>query len=137
MCGFTVDSPCPVLTRRVSCRSFVGGCQEGKLLSPELHHRLQRGQRRFFIQFLMVYSRFCSAPFASQYSLKPVFPCVPRLSVAVYVVRHRCSTYLGLARPQLKKVVKVKLVCLKRLQSNGNLRKSLLVNLKSGLTCNL
>lgn len=35
----------------------------------------------------MVYRRFCSFSFALRHSLKPVFPCVPRLSVAVYVVR--------------------------------------------------
>ena len=35
----------------------------------------------------MVYRRFCSFSFALRHSLKPVFPCAPRLSVAVYVVR--------------------------------------------------
>ena len=52
-----------------------------------MHLCLQRGQQRFFRQFLMVCRRFCSVPFAFRRSLKPVFPCVPRLSVAVYVVR--------------------------------------------------
>ena len=35
----------------------------------------------------MVYRRFCSILFTLRHSLKPVFPCVPHLSVAVYVVR--------------------------------------------------
>ncbi|MDE6456476.1 MAG: hypothetical protein K2L38_11370, partial [Dysosmobacter sp.] len=52
----------------------------------------QRGQQRFFRQFLMVYSRFCSVPFAFRHPLKPVFPCAPRLSVAVYVVRMIVAT---------------------------------------------
>ncbi len=95
----------------------------GRIFGAELHLCLQRGQQTFFRQFLMVYSRFCSVPFAFQHSLKTVFPCTPHLSVAVNVVRHRCSTYSGLAWPQSKKVVKVKLVCLKRLQSKGNLRR--------------
>ena len=89
----------------------------------QLHHCLQRGQQRFFRQFLMVYNRFCSVPFAFRHSLKPVFPCAPRLSVAVYVVRHCCNTYSGLTRPQSKKAVKVKLVCIKHIQSNRTLRR--------------
>ena len=46
-----------------------------------------RGPQRVFRQILIVYRRFCSVSFAFQYSLKPVFPRVPRLSVANYVVR--------------------------------------------------
>ena len=53
----------------------------------ELHQRIQRGPQRFFGQIMMVYSRFCSVSFALWHSLKTVFPCVPHLSVAVYVVR--------------------------------------------------
>ena len=52
----------------------------------------QRGQQTFFGQFLMVYSHFCSVQFAFRHSLKPVFPRVPRLSVAVYVVRMIIAT---------------------------------------------
>ena len=47
----------------------------------------QRGQQTFFRQFWAAYSRFCSTLFAFWHSLKPVFPCTPCLSVAVYVVR--------------------------------------------------
>ena len=85
----------------------------------------QRGQQTFFRQFWAVYSRFCSTLFAFWNSLKPVFPCTPCLSVAVYVVRNRCSTCTlrsGPARSQSKKVVKVKSVCPKHLQYNKNLR---------------
>ena len=35
----------------------------------------------------MVYRRFCSFSFTLRHSLEPVFPHVPRLSVAGYVVR--------------------------------------------------
>ena len=35
----------------------------------------------------MVCRRFCSILFTLRHSLKPVFPCVPHLSVAVYVVK--------------------------------------------------
>ena len=35
----------------------------------------------------MVYGRFRSFSFTLRHSLKPVFPCVPHLSVAEYVVR--------------------------------------------------
>ena len=90
-----------------------------------LHQCLQRGQQTFFRQFWAVYSRFCSTLFAFWNSLKPVFPCIPCLSVAVYVVRNRCSTCTlrsGPARSQSKKVVKVKSVCPKHLQYNKNLR---------------
>ena len=52
----------------------------------------QRGLQTFFGQFLMVYSHFCSVQFAFRHSLKPVFPRVPRLSVAVYVVRMIIAT---------------------------------------------
>ena len=46
----------------------------------------------FFTYFPLVYSRFCSFLFAFRHSLKTAFPCVPRLSVAVYVVRNPCGT---------------------------------------------
>ena len=91
-----------------------------------LHLCYQRGQQTFFRQFLMVYSRFRSVLFAFRHSLKPVFPHVPRLSVAVYVVRNRCSTCTLRSEPALsqsKKVVKVKSVCPKRPRSNRNLRR--------------
>ena len=52
----------------------------------EMHHRLQRGLRRFFRHFVVVYSSFRSGPFAFRYSLKPVIPHTPRLAVAGYVV---------------------------------------------------
>ena len=91
--------------------------------AQKLHRYKQRGQQTFFGQFLMVYIRFCSASFDFRHSLRPVFPRVPRLSVADYVVRHRYSTYSGLAQPQSKKTVNVKSVCLNRLQSNINLRR--------------
>ena len=90
-----------------------------------LRNYKQRGQQTFFRQFLMVYSRFYSVPFAFRHSLKPVFPRAPRLSVAVYVVRNHCGIWtLGSepAQSQSKKVVKVKSVCFRRLQSNGNRR---------------
>lgn len=65
---------------------------------PKMHRCRQRGQQTFFRQFLRVNRRLCSAFFAFRRSLNPVFPRAPRLSVAVYWVRHRCSTYSGLAR---------------------------------------
>ena len=52
-----------------------------------LRRCIQRGPQRFFKQFLMVYSRFCSVSFTLRHSLKTVFPRVPCLSVAVYVVK--------------------------------------------------
>ena len=48
---------------------------------------IQRGLQRFFRQILIVYSRFYSFSFTLRHSLKTVFPRVPHLSVAVYVVR--------------------------------------------------
>ena len=89
-----------------------------------VHQRLQRGQQTFFRQFLMVYSRFRSTSFAFRHSLKPVLPRVPRLSVAVYVVRNHCGTYTLRSEPersQFKKMVKVKPVCPKHPQSDRNL----------------
>ena len=53
----------------------------------ELHQCIQRGLPRFFGEILTVYSRFCSVSFTLRHSLKTVFPRVPHLSVAVYVVR--------------------------------------------------
>ena len=47
----------------------------------------QRGLQRFFGQILTIYSRFCSILFTLRHSLKTVFPRVPRLSVAGYVVK--------------------------------------------------
>lgn len=47
----------------------------------------QRGQQTFIWIILMVYSRFSSVRFAFQHSLTTMFPRVPHLSVAVYVVR--------------------------------------------------
>ena len=41
----------------------------------------------FFTYFLLVYSCFCSISFAFRHSLKTVFPYIPRLSVADYVVK--------------------------------------------------
>ena len=48
---------------------------------------IQRGLQRFFGQILIVYRRFRSILFTLRHSLKPVFPRVPRLSVANYVVK--------------------------------------------------
>ena len=110
---------------RKSWRRTISGLRRNPDLcgDKKLPRHIQRGQQRFFRQYLLVYSRFCSVPFVLWYSLKPVFPRVPRLSVAVYVVRHLCNTYSGLAQPQSKKTVNVKSVCLNRLQSNINLRR--------------
>ena len=59
----------------------------------------QRGLQRFFIQILMVYRRFCSFSFTLRHSLEPVFPHVPRLSVAGYVVRRNESIKVKLNSP--------------------------------------
>ena len=80
----------PVLGQLMG-QTEVGGQECGQGLHG-LYHRLQRGLQRFFIQILMVYRRFCSFSFALRHSLKPVFPCAPRLSVAVYVVRMIIAT---------------------------------------------
>ena len=108
-----------------SAQLFTAGKSTG-FSCGELHHCLQRGQQTLFRQFWMDYSRFCSTPFAFRHSLKPVFPCTPNLSVAGYVVRNHCGIWTlgsGPARSQSKKVGKVNSVCLKRLQSNRNLRR--------------
>ena len=73
----TVTRLCGRLSAGVKIRQSVCG----------LHCCLQRGLQRFFKQFLMVYSRFCSVSFTLRHSLKTVFPRVPCLSVAVYVVK--------------------------------------------------
>ena len=52
-----------------------------------LRENKQRGLQRFFGQILTIYSRFCSILFTLRHSLKTVFPRVPRLSVAGYVVK--------------------------------------------------
>jgi hypothetical protein len=52
-----------------------------------LKENMQRGLQRFFGQILTIYSRFCSILFTLRHSLKTVFPRVPRLSVAGYVVK--------------------------------------------------
>ena len=70
----------------------------------------------FFTYFPLVYSRFCFISFAFRHSLKASFPCVPRLSVAGYVVRNPCGTWISRSETilfQTKKVVKFKSDCLK------------------------
>ena len=62
----------------------------GSRESPQnhlFHGNRQRGLQRFFGQILTIYSRFCSVSFTLRHSLKTVFPRVPCLSVAVYVVK--------------------------------------------------
>ncbi|CDC68236.1 unknown [Oscillibacter sp. CAG:155] len=46
----------------------------------------------FFTYFSLIYSRFCSISFALRHSLQLMFPCVPCLSVAGYVVRKIVAT---------------------------------------------
>ena len=65
----------------------------------------------FFAYFPLVYSSFRSISFTFRHSLKTESPCVPRLSVAGYVVKKPCDTWIF--RPeatlfQTKKVVKFK-----------------------------
>ena len=71
----------------------------GQRVSVELLPRFELGTSSlptamviFFTYFLLVYSRFRSISFAFQHSLKTVFPYIPRLSVAGYVVRNPCGT---------------------------------------------
>ena len=77
---------------------YAGGMIHRNLGCTQLRWQRQRGRQTFFRQFLRVNRRFCSVFFAFRCSLDPVFPRAPRLSVAVYGVRRRCSTYSGLAR---------------------------------------
>ncbi|WP_297312406.1 hypothetical protein, partial [uncultured Oscillibacter sp.] len=63
----------------------------------------------FFAYFPLIYSRFCSISFAFRHSLKTAFPYIPRLSVAGYVVRNPCGTWVSSPEAilfQAKKVVK-------------------------------
>ena len=63
----------------------------------------------FFVYFSLVYSRFCSISFAFRHSLQTGFPYIPRLSVAGYVVRNPCGTWVFSPKAtlfQAKKVVK-------------------------------
>ena len=63
----------------------------------------------FFTYFSVIYSRFCSFLFAFRHSLKTAFPCIPLLSVAGYVVRNPCGTWVSSPEAilfQAKKVVK-------------------------------
>ena len=63
----------------------------------------------FFVYFSLVYSRFCSISFAFRHSLQTGFPYIPRLSVAGYVVRNPCGTWVSSPEAilfQAKKVVK-------------------------------
>ena len=69
-----------------------GGVSIGSGSFVLINYLLQRGLQRFFGQILIVYSRFCSVSFALWHSLKTVFPRVPCLSVAVYVVRKIVTT---------------------------------------------
>ena len=48
----------------------------------------QRSEKRLFAQFLIVLCRFCSVPLAFRHSLKPLFPCTPRRTVAENVVKN-------------------------------------------------
>ena len=84
------------------------------IVAQNLLRYKQRGQQTFFRQFLMVYSRLRSVPFAFRHSLKAVFPCAPRLSVAVYVVGNHCGTLnfrSGQALPRTAKVVRFESGC--------------------------
>ena len=58
-----------------------------EIAAQNLRRYKQRGLQRFFGQILTIYSRFCSILFTLRHSLKTVFPRVPRLSVAGYVVK--------------------------------------------------
>jgi len=76
----------------------------------------------FFSYFLLVYSCFSSISFAFQHSLKTVFPCIPRLSVANYVVRNPYGTWVSSPEAtlfQAKKVVKFESGCLKPIVNSG------------------
>ena len=50
-------------------------------------HNQKKGVRNFFVPFLMVFNHFFSISFPFKTSLTTLFPSVPELSVAVYVVR--------------------------------------------------
>ena len=80
---YTTSAVCPL----AHCPSSKIGKHAIKRNTPELHLCLQRGLQRFFGQILIVYRRFRSILFTLRHSLKPVFPRVPRLSVANYVVK--------------------------------------------------
>jgi len=76
----------------------------------------------FFTYFPLVYSRFCSISFAFRHSLKTAFPYIPRLSVAGYVVRNPCGTWVSSPEAilfQAKKVVKFESGCLKPTVNSG------------------
>ena len=76
----------------------------------------------FFVYFSLVYSRFCSISFAFRHSLKTAFPCIPLLSVAGYVVRNPCGTWVSSPEAilfQAKKVVKFESGCLKPTVNSG------------------
>ena len=53
----------------------------------------------FFAYYSFIYSRFCSVPFAFRHSLNTVFPCIPRLSVAGYVVKPATAGPLHVRKP--------------------------------------
>ena len=76
----------------------------------------------FFAYFPLIYSRFCSISFAFRHSLKTAFPYIPRLSVAGYVVRNPCGTWVSSPEAilfQAKKVVKFESGCLKPTVNSG------------------
>ena len=76
----------------------------------------------FFTYFPLVYSRFCSISFAFRHSLQTGFPYIPRLSVAGYVVRNPCGTWVSSPEAilfQAKKVVKFESGCLKPTVNSG------------------
>ena len=64
---------------------------------------------QYFLHIFLVYSCFCSILFAFRHSLQTGFPYIPRLSVADYVVRNPCGTWVSSPEAilfQAKKVVK-------------------------------
>jgi len=76
----------------------------------------------FFAYFPLIYSRFCSISFAFRHSSKTAFPYIPRLSVAGYVVRNPCGTWVSSPEAilfQAKKVVKFESGCLKPTVNSG------------------
>ena len=76
----------------------------------------------FFTYFPLVYVYFRFISFAFRHSLKASFPCVPRLSVAVYVVRNPCGAWSSSPEAilfQAKKVVKFESGCLKPTVNSG------------------
>ena len=107
---------CLIKTKSTQNRSFK--CLMLELLSRfELEtSSLPTAMAIFFTYFPLVYVYFRFISFAFRHSLKASFPCVPRLSVAVYVVRNPCGAWSSSPEAilfQAKKVVKFESGCLK------------------------